>query len=114
METRQFLLQAELDANALDAWIEAGWLIPDRDRGTHDLSEIDLARVMLIRDLKEKLDVSDDGVSVILNLVDQLHGLRRLLRDVLSAIGSQPETARDQFVARLRETCGFEQIEHGP
>lgn len=114
MKIRQFLLRAELDADALGAWIEAGWLAPSRDREMHDFSETDLARAMLIRDLKEKLDVSDEGISVVLNLVDQLHGLRRLLRDVLYTVGSQPETTRHQIVAQLREARGFERMERGP
>lgn len=114
METRNVLQQAGIEPGALDAWIEAGWLIPDRDPGTFDFSETDLARAMLIRDLKEKLDVSDDGVSVVLDLVDQLHGLRRVLRDVLSTIGAQPETTRSQIVAQMRDAYGFERMERQP
>jgi hypothetical protein len=39
---------------------------------------------------------------VILDLIDQLHGLRRTLRDVLSAIHAQPEAMRRWIVADLR------------
>lgn len=113
METRQFLIRAELDANALGAWIEAGWLVPSPNRETHDFSETDIARAMFIRDLKERLDVSDEGISVVLDLVDQLHGLRRLLRDVLSTVGSQPEITQHQIVAQLREARGFEPLACG-
>jgi hypothetical protein len=38
-----------------------------------------VARAQLIRDLKDDLGVNDEGVGVILNLVDQVHGLRRVL-----------------------------------
>ena len=46
--------------------------------------------------------VSDEGIPVILVLIDQLHGLRRTLRDLLSAIHAQPEAMRRWIVADLR------------
>jgi len=36
----------------------------------------------LIRDLKADFGVNDEGVDVILHLVDQLHGLRRALEQL--------------------------------
>ena len=39
---------------------------------------------------------------MILDLVDQLHGLRRTLRGLLSAIHAQPEAMRRWIVAGLR------------
>jgi len=44
-----------------------------------DFSDMDVARARLIRDLKIDLGVNDEGVDVILHLLDQLHGLRRVL-----------------------------------
>jgi chaperone modulatory protein CbpM len=40
---------------------------------------MDVARAHLIQDLKADLGVNDEGVDVILHLVDQLHGLRRAM-----------------------------------
>jgi len=92
VETREFLWAAHLEAGALEDWIEAGWLLP-RDNGEgRRFSEVDLARVRLIRDLRE-LGVNDDAVPVILHLIDQLHGLRRALRGVLSDMAAQSEGA---------------------
>ncbi|HEY2533465.1 MAG TPA: MerR family transcriptional regulator [Xanthobacteraceae bacterium] len=88
METDEFVLQARIDAKILDVWLEAGWLVPHRDEGEVRYSEIDLARAHLINDLGN-LGVNDAGVPIILDLIDQLHGLRRLLREVLSAADSQ-------------------------
>jgi chaperone modulatory protein CbpM len=39
-------------------------------------SDTDVARAHLIRDLKSDFGVNDEGIDVILHLVDQLHGLR--------------------------------------
>ena len=54
-------------------------------------SEGDLARAKLIRDLIQDLGVNDEGVGVILNLLDQLHGLRRTLADLLQS--ARPQSA---------------------
>jgi len=103
MERREFLLAAHLEATTLEAWIEAGWLLP-RDRGEGGtFSEIDLARAQLIRDLGE-LGVNEEGIPIILDLVDQLHGLRGVLRDLLSTIGAQPEGRRRQILSGIRDT----------
>ena len=85
MEAHEFSVHARINAQTLDAWLEAGWLTPRRnDDGTH-YSDVDLARAHLIEDLKD-LGINDEGVPVILDLVDQLHGLRRVLRELLSTV----------------------------
>jgi chaperone modulatory protein CbpM len=94
METREFLLHARLDAKVLDAWVEAGWLAPRRDAKASPFSEIDVARAQLIRDLRDDLGVNDEGVSVVLDLIDQVHGLRRMLRELVSAMQAPPDATR--------------------
>jgi chaperone modulatory protein CbpM len=101
METDEFVAHAPLGAEVLEAWIEAGWLLPRQDGAKRNFFAVDLARAHLIHDL-EHLGVNDEGIPVILDLVDQLHGLRRTLRDLLSAIHAQPEAMRRWIVADLR------------
>jgi DNA-binding transcriptional MerR regulator len=67
METRDFILQAHVDAKLLDDWVKAGWLIPDQSDTGRSYSEVDLARARLIRDLHD-LGVNDEGIPVILDL----------------------------------------------
>jgi chaperone modulatory protein CbpM len=67
----------------LEAWVEAGSLVPPQRDPEPMFSDVDLARVQLIRDLRDDFGVNDEGVSVILHLVDQMHGLRRSMRDLL-------------------------------
>ena len=105
METREFILQSRLDAQSVETWVEAGWLLPRQDGTTRDFSEVDLARAQLIHDL-EHLGVNDEAIPVILDLIDQVHGLRRTLRDLLSAIHAQPEAMRRWIIADLR-TAGL-------
>src|SRR5262245_63543162 len=101
-DTGEFLRQARLNTQSLDAWIAAGWLVPHDDQGVRWFAEIDVARAQLIQDLKSDLGINDEGVDVILDLVDQLHGLRRTLRHLTSSIHAQPDGVRQRIVAELR------------
>ena len=49
---------------------EEGWLFDAED----------LARLNLIRDLREELGVNDEAIPIILHLVDQLNSLRSLAK----------------------------------
>jgi chaperone modulatory protein CbpM len=82
METQEFVARSHLDAPTLNAWIEAEWLAPVTGKKTFLFSEADLARARLILDLKLDFGVNDEGIAIVLHLLDQLHGLRCLLRDI--------------------------------
>jgi chaperone modulatory protein CbpM len=103
MESREFALQARIDAKLLSQWIAAGWLMPHRTEAAQVFSEVDLARAHLVRDLQE-LGVNDEGIPIILDLIDQLHGVRRLLSGILAGFDTRPEAARRRVVAGLQET----------
>lgn len=79
---RDYLLDEKIDEETIDAWIGAGWVQPP-DGSARDLAEIDVARVQLIKDLKKDFGVNDEGIDLLLHLIDQLHGLRSALRSVL-------------------------------
>jgi chaperone modulatory protein CbpM len=82
METGEFVTRSHLDTSTLNAWIEAEWLAPVTGQMTLLFSEADLARARLIQDLKLDFGVNDEGIAIVLHLLDQLHGLRCLLRDI--------------------------------
>jgi chaperone modulatory protein CbpM len=79
MNKHDFLACAGLKTQTLDFWLEQRWLIPDQTFAEMNFSDMDVARARLIVDLKTDFGVNDEGVNVILHLVDQLHGLRRAL-----------------------------------
>jgi chaperone modulatory protein CbpM len=45
----------------------------------------------LIRDLRDDFGVNDEGVSIVLDLIDQVHGLRRTLRELMSSTQTQAQ-----------------------
>ena len=67
----EFVLRAHVERQSLHAWIAAGWIVPPRTDPEPMFSDVDLARVQLIRDLREDFGVNDEGVAVILHLLDQ-------------------------------------------
>jgi chaperone modulatory protein CbpM len=52
--------------------IEREWIIPV-DLNKMLLDDEDIGRILLIKDLKEDFGVNDEGVPIILHLIDQLH-----------------------------------------
>jgi chaperone modulatory protein CbpM len=81
----EFLLRTEIDDETLEVWIGEEWLIPILVDSEPGFSEADLARAQLILELKRDLGVNDEGIGVILYLLDQVHGLRAALAEVLQA-----------------------------
>jgi chaperone modulatory protein CbpM len=82
MSKQEFLVRSGLEGQTLDVWLEEQWLFPDQTSAGLNFSDVDLARARFIRDLQTELGVNDEGVGVILHLVDQLHGLRRVLENL--------------------------------
>ena len=83
IKVQEFLIRARVERHSLETWIAAGWLVPPQTDPELMFSDLDVARAQLIRDLREDLGVNDEGVSVVLHLIDQMHGLRRTMRDLL-------------------------------
>ena len=93
ISVQEFLIRARLEHRSLEAWIAAGWLIPPQTDPELMFSDVDLARAQLIRDLREDFGVNDEGVSVILHLVDQMHGLRRSMQGLLDEMHARGRPA---------------------
>jgi chaperone modulatory protein CbpM len=93
METREFLLAAHIKTEALNAWIKAGWLMPRHNGTGRSFADIDVARAHLIRDL-QMMGVNEEAMPIILDLIDQMHGLRRTVRALLSEVAAPTRKAR--------------------
>ena len=90
MNKQQFLTNAGLEVQTLEFWIEQQWLVPDETATEVAFSDTDVARAHLIHDLKGDFGVNDEGVDVILHLVDQLHGLRAAFEQLHKDLASPP------------------------
>lgn len=90
----------------LEAWIEQKCVQPDSMDGEPTFSEADLARLRLICLLHEEFELRDEGLSVVLSLVDQLHGVRRALRELVNAVDRQPDSVRAEIAQAFRAALG--------
>jgi chaperone modulatory protein CbpM len=81
-----FLHRSQLNQETLEVWVEEEWLVPGGTPAEPAFSEADLARANLIRDLKGIMGVNDEGIGVILHLIDQMHGLRRAMAEMVPAL----------------------------
>jgi len=86
---QEFLERTRLDVKILDVWIQEEWLLPQQTAADLAFSDADLARAKLILDLTDVMGVNDEGVGIILHLLDQMHGLRRALTEVVQAARNQ-------------------------
>ncbi len=94
MITREeFLLRASLDQGTLEAWVAEEWLVPGGTAEAPSFTDADIARAALIRELRRDLDINDPGIGVILSLLDQVHGLRRTLADLIAELRARERGA---------------------
>lgn len=89
-----------LEADALQRWIELGFVRPSADGDELRFDATDVARVRLICDLHYELRIEEGSLSVVLSLMDQLYATRRDLRKLAAAIKAQPDGVREA-IAKL-------------
>jgi chaperone modulatory protein CbpM len=66
-------------------------------------AEIDVARVRLIRDLRLRMELQEDALTVILSLLDQVYGLRGALHAMVRALEDQPPAVRQAVLDSIGE-----------
>lgn len=102
MKTRaDIVAEFGLAAEDLTLWVERRWVLPVEQDGQFVFAEADEARVQMIVELRRDLAIDDEAMSVVLDLLDKLHGVRRQMRDLLDAVGELPEAQRDSLMRRI-------------
>ena len=71
-----------LQREDLERWIAHDWVRPDGPAGAYVFRDIDVARVRLIRELRDDMGIDEDALPVVLSLIDQIYDLRRQLRKI--------------------------------
>jgi len=89
-----------LTVTRLRVWVAQGWIKP-ADRAAQNYTEADLARAALICNLEDELGFAEDDVPVLLNLIDQIHGLRSELMGLLEAFEDLPPDIRATVRMRI-------------
>jgi chaperone modulatory protein CbpM len=82
-------------------WIALAWVQPEGAPGSWLFREIDVARVQLLVDLRDDLDVTEDNLPTVLSLLDQLYDARRQMRALRQALDAVPAEAREAVLRAL-------------
>ena len=94
-----------VDRVELTQWIELGWVAPERQAGAEPtFSDLDVARVCLICDLRHDLEVEEETVPLVLSLLDQVYALRRQVNALTGAIREQPEDVRRAILGIIEQS----------
>ena len=100
-------LVRRIDRVELSQWIELGWVAPERQAGAEPtFSDLDVARVCLICDLRHDLAVEEETMPLVLALLDQVYALRRQVNALTGALREQPDDVRRAVLDRLRQRPG--------
>ncbi|MEZ5828666.1 MAG: MerR family transcriptional regulator [Hyphomicrobiales bacterium] len=91
-----------LTVTRLRVWVRQGFIKP-ADETAQSFSEADLARAALISNLEDELGFSEEDVPVLLNLIDQIHGLRSELFGLLQALDELPPDVRTTVKMRIEQ-----------
>jgi chaperone modulatory protein CbpM len=90
-----------IQAAELERWCMEGWVRPEREQDQWRFGEIDVARVRLICELKVDLAIDEDALPVVLDLMDQVHGLRARLAALARALAAEPPEVRRRIAAAI-------------
>lgn len=100
---------ARLTVARIETWVERGLLRPVDVQGEAQGSRlccgfttIDAARVSLLYELSEDMHFDDEVLDTVVDLIDQIHGLRHQLGTLAQAIAQQPEDIQRAIAASVR------------
>ena len=102
----QVLIRVSVTSDRLRDWVARGWVAPVRGTEGYEYSEIDVARVDLIRQLRDDMSVEPDAVSIVLSMMDQVYTLRRELRCLMRALDTQPKAIKEEVLIELKRIRG--------
>lgn len=96
-----------LSAGDLQRFVAAGLVRPNANAPTAQrFFAVDVARVRLIRELESDLMLDAEALPVVLQLIDQIHGLHRQMQCLAEALEVLPSDMRERLAQALRDRLG--------
>jgi chaperone modulatory protein CbpM len=87
----------------VERWVRLGLLRPAGEEDGWTFEEVDVARARLLAELTGDLGFDEDSLETVVDLLDQVHTLRRQLHKIGLAIGRQPVETREAIAMALME-----------
>ncbi len=92
---------AGLRLDDVSRWVELSWVRPEPNAGSWLFHDIDVARVRLIVELRDELDLGEEALPTVLSLLDQLYDARRQMHALRRALGTLPTDTREALLREL-------------
>ncbi|MGQ2904787.1 MAG: chaperone modulator CbpM [Neoaquamicrobium sediminum] len=102
LDQPEFARERRVDSERLQIFIDRGWISPPIVEGRPAFRDVDVARAALIADLADEMGVNDEGVDLVLDLLDQLYSLRFAFGNLIDALEVQPRGVRRHLVNDAR------------
>ena len=81
---------AGLERQEIHSWVAEGWVRPEPSGGTWNFAAVDVARVELILEIRREFAIAEEGLPLVLSLLDQVYALRRQMGRLCDALATQP------------------------
>ena len=91
------MLEARIDRQTVEDYISRQWLRPVYQPSGWYFEEIDIARLQLVCHLTQDIEVNEQGMDVVLSLLDQLYGMRAQAQKINQAISGQSSEVQAQI-----------------
>lgn len=85
----------------VERWVARGLLRPGVSGQGWTFETVDVARARLLSELADDMGFDEEAVETVVDLLDQVHTLRRQLDLLGQAIADQPDPVREAIAASL-------------
>ncbi|MFD1796248.1 hypothetical protein FQV27_01200 [Paracoccus aurantiacus] len=92
----------DLTAPRLTHYVEMRAVRPVLSDGGESFREIDRARIQLLCHLTEDYGLDGDALSLVMQILDEMHGLRGEVQAMMTALAEEPDESRQRIAARIR------------
>jgi chaperone modulatory protein CbpM len=94
-----------LTRTRLFAFIETELVLPLRreNKGAPAFRQVDFARLQLLCDLTDDLELDENALAIVITLIDQLHATRQDLLAIARAVEAEPTEVRSRIGSALIE-----------
>lgn len=93
-----------LTRRQLIRFVEVDLVRPQQDESGTVYRRIDIARIELLCDLSDDLDLDEAALGIVISLIDQLHAARQDLAFMARAIDALPADLRDRIGVGMPQT----------
>ncbi|MCB6180129.1 hypothetical protein LHP98_18595 [Rhodobacter sp. Har01] len=90
-----------LTRDRLTGFIAARVVVPVQSETGPLFGQIDIARLRLVCELSDDLDLDEAALGIVMSLIDQLHGARFALQSLALALADESDAVRARIGAAL-------------